>query len=138
MPSTVLLEVLSEHRVILLTGRYHAEVEDVDAAFAGLLNLLEEADSPFSVAINVLTSPRLPFLLSTQDVLKAPARHPNTGEWLVVGTEQMGRVVQRLLNRASDRANVHLFCSEQALWQYLEQVSGKAARASNHAGRGRH
>lgn len=116
---TITITTLPDHNALKMTWAEHIERSDVARAFDEVLAVLEIADAPVHILVDIthnLTCPVVTTVLSARPIFQ----HSQLGAWLMVGENTSARQVMGLLTTMTARNNVHWFPSEADALAYLE------------------
>lgn len=99
--------------------------EDVQTAFRELNSLLDTAESPLYVFVDLRERPNFPLADTLRGALEGPFRHPMLKEWLVIGSNPMAHTIGRILTSITRRNNIKWFNTEEKAIEYLLISSGQ-------------
>lgn len=101
----------------------HVQEVDVKPAFEALTAILEKAEAPVHVLVDLTRDPNIPLGITTMETLTGPFRHKKMGEWLVIGTNWRARMIADVITKVGLRQNIHWFDSEADALAYLAGMS---------------
>jgi hypothetical protein len=84
-------------------------VADVAPAFKKLTAILDKAETPVHVLVDLRSDPAIPLSLTTTEALAGPFRHRMMGEWLVIGKNWRAEVVADVVSKVGLRMNISWF-----------------------------
>jgi hypothetical protein len=84
-------------------------VGDVAPAFKKLTAILDKAETPVHVLVDLRSDPAIPLSITTTEVLAGPFRHKMMGEWLVIGKNWRAEVVANVITTVGLRMNISWF-----------------------------
>jgi hypothetical protein len=113
-----------------ITGFQHAlqmrwdkvpSVPDVNQAFDEILKSLNAADQKIYVLVDISDSPRFPLAVTITHASQIH-RHPNMGDWLVIGSSAMAKFIGTTISSLSS-SKVIWFQTQEAALQHLANVT---------------
>jgi hypothetical protein len=94
---------------------------DVRQAFADIMIKLDSANQDVYIVVDILSKPRFPLAL-TINLSSQAHRHPNMGDWLVIGENIMAKLIGRSISALSD-SKVLWFKTEEEAMRHLARVT---------------
>jgi hypothetical protein len=128
---SVCVEAIEGFPAILMTWQHDVNKGDVVAAFQKLQTLLDGADQPIYIVVDIQSNPIFPLRETIQGALWGPYRHPRVEEWLVAGSNTLAHTIERTLSNITRRKNVRWFETEAAALGYLSTVTLGAGGTEN-------
>ncbi len=118
---TVFVEEFYPNRVLKMVWQSHVRTEDVDQTFQEINDYLNATSSPICIVVDLTANPHIPM---HQTVFKAitAQRHPNLQRWVVLGKNQIARIVGNSLINITNRNNIEWFTTFDEFNTYLEQM----------------
>jgi hypothetical protein len=96
-------------------------VEDVAPAFQKLTAILDKAEMPVHVLVDLRSDPAIPLSATTTEVLGGPFRHKMMGEWLVIGKNWRAEMIANVITKVGLRMNISWFeTADEALARLRE------------------
>lgn len=99
--------------------------QDVQKAFRDLYNILNAAEEPIYVFVDLRERPNFPLADTLRGALDGPFRHPKLKEWLVIGSSPMAHTIGRMLTSMTRRNNIKWFDTEAEAIDYLKISSNQ-------------
>lgn len=100
---------------------------DVKQSFKEINNLLTVADHPVFVIVDILADPKFPIAATLTGALFGPYRNANLREWLIVGSNNTARFIERTLSSTTGRVIVRWFANEAEVNAYITKMSEEVA-----------
>jgi len=108
--------------VIQMVWSHKVNDQDVRNSFKLVNQLLEAANHPIFVAVDISADPNFPIAATLTGALFGPYRNPNLREWLIIGSNSAARFIERTLSGATGRVIVRWFESRAEVDVYVEQA----------------
>jgi hypothetical protein len=124
MAGTVQVEVLEGSNTLVITWEHTVAQGDTAAAFRRVTDLLDQADSPLVIIVDLRNNPSLPINETFREALSGPFKHRMLEEWLVVGAGPAARGIGRGLSVITNRHNIRWYDSMDAALAYLYGQNG--------------
>ena len=121
---TISVETIENYNAIRMVWARHVNGPDVHSAFAQVQAILNASDQQMYVVVDILNQPQFPLGDTLQAAMYGPYRNPNLKEWLIVGTNQFAKMIERVLAATTGRHNVRWFDTEAEALDYLIQTTG--------------
>lgn len=119
--ASVVVDRLENANAAKMTWQHSVTAKDVRSAFNQLDEMLAESDDDFFVVVNLLSNPNFPLNATVDGALFGPYRNPKLRAWLIVGSNPVARLIERLLAGVTNRRNVLWFDTENEALEYLTE-----------------
>lgn len=96
-------------------------VPDINQAFDSIFRKLDTSEQKVFILVDITNNPRFPIAVTLSRASQAH-RHPNMGDWLVIGTNTMAKFIGTTISSMSS-SKVIWFDNEQAALQHLASVT---------------
>ncbi len=127
---TVAIEAMERYNAIKMSWKREVDMWDLQLAFRRMTEMLNEAEAPTHVMIDITNNSVFPLLATIKEALRGPLMHPKGGEWLILGTSDLARIFAKTLSDITDRTDVHWFADEAQAMDCLERLRAQAAPAA--------
>lgn len=118
--ATITVQPLSAHpHHVLMTWEQHILINDVREAFRSILQMLNEADHPVFVVVDIRSNPRFPVTQTIAEAIE-PYRHERAIGWLIVGHNLLARSIERVLAAITQRHVVTWFADLESAINHIE------------------
>lgn len=118
---TVQVCYLEQENIILMQWEHLIYREDVRAAFETVSQLLDESPVPIYVVVDISSNPQFPLTETVNGAINGPARNPKLKGWLVIGKNNLARIIGRTISSLTGDRNIHWFDSYDAVSGFLRQ-----------------
>ena len=126
LQSTVLVEQDHDHNSIYMRWQRAVDIGDIQLAFRVVSDLLEQAQQPMHVVVDLLNHPNFPLLTTINCVVSGPLTHHHAGEWLVVGGGNQARIFAKTLTDRTALSSIHWFATEAQAEAHFDHLSEAA------------
>lgn len=123
---TVSVEQYNQHAV-RMTWSSKVTDADVKNSFKDINDLLTAADHPLFVIVDILADPKFPIAATLTGALFGPYRNPNLREWLIIGSNNTARFIERTLSSTTGRVIVRWFSDTSEADAYISKMSQDVA-----------
>lgn len=124
--STVIVEQQSED-VIKMIWASRINDNDVRQSFKEIDKVLSAAARPMFVVVDISADPKFPLTATLTGALFGPQRNPNLREWLVIGSNDIAKFIDRTLTAITHRNLVRWFKNEAEVTAYIQKTLGNVA-----------
>jgi len=121
---TVYVELLDNAAAIRMVWERYVNSSDVSNAFKAINEILNQSESPLYVVVDIRNDPQFPLSSTLNGALFGPHRHAKLKGWLVLGTNPMARVIEKVLSSVTGIHNIQWFKQPEDVFAYLEQTAG--------------
>jgi hypothetical protein len=118
---TVTVEYLNQYQAIRMTWQHKVSYIDLRDAFHSINSILNAASEPMYVIVDITSDPNFPLGATITEAASGPYRNPKLKAWLIIGSNGLARIIERILGGLTGRKNVLWFKSEAEVTAYLEQ-----------------
>src|SRR5215207_2483046 len=98
---TVTVEQFDDLNAIKMTWQRWVDDYDVSAALQTIDALLEAAEQPLYVVVDISSDPNVPLRQMLNEVIGERQGSNKLQEWLVIGTNPAGRIIERNLAKVT-------------------------------------
>lgn len=118
---TVFVEEFYPDRILKMVWQSHVRTEDVDQTFEEIAQYLDDSPNPICIIVDLTANPHIPM---HQTVFRAinVQRHPNLKRWVVLGKNQIARMIGNSLMNITNRNNIEWFTNFDEFYAYLDEV----------------
>jgi hypothetical protein len=124
---TVSAEPVEGYHALVMLWEHDIRSEEVQPAFDTITAHLNAANTPMYVLVDLLKDPQFPLLETISGALWGPFRNPMLKEWLVIGSNNLARVIARMLMNATHRNNIRWFKTYDEAKAYMQKADIKEA-----------
>jgi hypothetical protein len=124
---TVRAEPVAGYHALVMLWEHDIRTEEVQPAFDTITAHLNATDTPMYVLVDLLQDPQFPLLETISGALWGPFRNPMLKEWLVIGSNNLARVIARMLMNATRRKNIRWFKSYDEARTYMQKTQADSA-----------
>jgi hypothetical protein len=96
--------------------------DSIKTAFHEIVQALDESNVPLYIIVDLQANPDFPMTDTIQGAYFGPYRHPNLAEWLVVGTNILGRMIGNTLSSITRRHNIKWFDTMEEALGHLDEL----------------
>ncbi len=75
--------------------------------FQELVRILDQSRVDIHVIVDITNNPKFPIQTVITETLTGSHHHPRLGNWLIVGSNRMGRVIGSVLDSMSKKDVIH-------------------------------
>ncbi len=118
-PQKIVLEPLAGYSALRMIWPRQVDSDDVHHAFQELVCILDQSRVDIQVIVDITNNPKFPIQTVITETLIGSHHHPRLGNWLIVGSNRMGRVIGSVLDSVSKRDVIHWFETEDQAIAYL-------------------
>lgn len=122
---TVQVEKIDGSPAIVMRWEQDVVPTHVQAAFSRISQLLSESSEPLSVIVDIRTNPNFPLSSTITGAIFGPFRDPKLKEWLVIGSNPIAHIIERILTKATGRSNIKWFDNMAEVNEYLQYADDK-------------
>ncbi len=115
----IVLEPLAGHNALRMIWPHQVDSDDVHRAFQELVRILDQSRVDIHVIVDITNSPKFPIQTVITETLTGSHYHSHLGDWLIVGSNRMGRMIGNVLDSMSKRDVIHWFETEDRAIAYL-------------------
>lgn len=126
MPTVTVTPIEGCSHVLLMDWESAPKHHDVSAAFQAMMHYLDDAAHKIHVVVNLLDDPKITALETARNALFGPQRHRNMGDWLVVGSSPLAKLVETMMTTFSSN-NVYWFSTLEEALAFAEKLPAKSA-----------
>lgn|SRR5574341_141003 len=116
------VEPVAGHPALRMTWPADPSDGDVQAAFQQITALLDGAETPQYVVVDLSADPRIPIMSTFHELIFGPLRHPKLAKWLVVGHNRRSQVIASLMATVDAGHTIYWFDDEEEVGAYLNTV----------------
>ena len=100
---------------------------DVTDAFKDINHLLNISSEPLFVIVDIRSNPNFPLSATLNGALFGPYRNPVLREWLIIGSNPLAHMIERILSEVTGRKNVRWFTTDADANAYVLQMAAVPA-----------
>ena len=127
---TVTAKPIEHLHAIKMIWQHSAKTEDIIEAFEQITEYLGQSEELVYVVVDITSKPNFPMAVTINSAFIGPYGHPKLAQWLIVGSNQMARMIERTLSFLARRKNVLWFETEQAVMEHLLTIPNIHKRQS--------